>query len=134
VSNDDRGSVALVAIGIIAILLAACLWLGVLASAFAARLVATTAADAAALAAAPVTFLPFGAAGSPSDEAMRFAHLNGTELLSCDCAINRSFAPRTVTVRVARRVELLGVRFPDAQAIGRAEFVPARLLEQVRPG
>ena len=96
-----------------------------------ARLRATTAADAAALAAAPVTFLPFGAAGTPTQEAARFARFNGASLISCRCPTDRSFAPRTaaVTVRVSIDVPLLGV--VAVEATGRAVFVPAALLEGV---
>lgn len=98
-----------------------------------ARLRATTAADAAALAAAPVTFLPFGAVGTPIDEAARFARLNGATLVMCRCGIDRSFAPRTaeVRVRVGLEVPLLGGL--TVEATGRAEFVPAALLAGFDP-
>ena len=89
---------------------------------------ASTAADAAALAAAPVTFLPFGAEGSPADEAVRFARLNGARVVSCDCRVDRSWEPRTVEVRTERRVGIWPRGIFAVEGVGRAEFVPALLL------
>jgi hypothetical protein len=93
-----------------------------------ARVEAVAAADAAALAAAPVTFLPFGAAGTPAEEAARFAQLNGASLLSCACPVDSSWEPRLVTVRVSREVRLWPAGSVTVTAVGRAEFEPARLL------
>lgn len=93
----------------------------------AARLEAATAADAAALAAAPVTFAAFGARGSPSQEAARFASLNGARLVGCRCPVDRSWRRRTVEVVVEREVELPLGRWA-VRSVGRAEFVPLRLL------
>lgn len=94
-----------------------------------ARLQAGTAADAAALAAAPVTFRPFGARGGPADEARRFAEANGTRLVACRCPIDRSWAAREVAVVVARTVDLLGYGVVTVHATSRARFEPARLLD-----
>jgi imidazolonepropionase len=88
-----------------------------------------TAADAAALAAAPVTFLPFGAHGTPTEEAARFATLNGTRLLFCICPLDPSWEPRTVEVRTERSLEIWPLGTIEVEATGRAEFVPSRLLE-----
>ncbi len=115
-------------IGATGLLLVLVLWLAVLGVAMRTRLDVTTAADAAALAAAPVTFLPFGAAGSAADEAALFARLNGAELLWCVCGVDRSFAARTVEVRVGRRIDLPVLGSTRIEATGRAEFVPARLF------
>jgi len=131
VSNAESGSIAVATLGGIGMLLILGLWLGALAQVSVARLDAATAADAAALAAAPVTFLPFGASGSPRDEAARFARLNGSELLSCVCIVDRSFANRTVVVRVAVSVRLPFVGDTRVEAVGRAEFVPALLLDSL---
>ena len=89
---------------------------------------ASAAADAAALAAAPVTFLPFGAKGSPTDEAARFARMNGARLVWCVCPPNRSWEARTVEVEVERDVEVWPVGSFVIRSRGRAEFVPALLL------
>jgi hypothetical protein len=90
---------------------------------------AAGAADAAALAAAPVTFRPFGARGSPIQEAARFASANGTQLVHCSCPIDRSWDARTVTVVVKRSVTLVGFGTFDVSATSRATFEPAALLE-----
>ena len=92
------------------------------------RVEAVAAADAAALAAAPVTFLPFGATGTPAEEAARFALANGASLLWCACPVDPSWEPRTVTVQVARAVRLWPAGSLTVTAIGRAEFEPALLL------
>jgi len=128
VSSDETGSAALAVVGAIAVLLLLAMWMSALAIAMRGHQAATTAADAAALAAAPVTFLPFGAQGSPSQEAARFVALNGAEMIWCRCEIDRTFEPRTVEVRVRRTLQLpiLGMRY--IEAVGRAEFVPAALL------
>jgi hypothetical protein len=94
----------------------------------AARAEAANAADAAALAAAPVTFRPFGAAGGPVEEAARFAAANGAVLLRCRCQMDTGFSRREVEVEVEIRVPLLFFGTRRVSAIGRAEFVPARLL------
>jgi len=95
---------------------------------FAARFRAAGAADAAALAAAPVTFAPFGAVGSPADEAKRVAAANGASLTSCRCPVDRSWNPRTVAVTVAVRPRIPGMGAVTVTAASRAEFVPAALL------
>lgn len=130
-SNAESGSITVVAAGSIGLVLLLGLWLGVLAQVSVARVHASTAADAAALAAAPVTFLPFGAVGSPAAEAARFARLNGADLVSCVCVVDRSFSTRTVEVRVAVAVSIPLVGAARIEAVGRAEFVPALLLESV---
>ena len=88
---------------------------------------AATAADAAALAAAPLTFRPFGPGSSPRREAARFASLNEATLVACDCAVGRGWGARTVrvVVEVSWAPVLLGGR--PVRAVGRAEFTPTRL-------
>jgi hypothetical protein len=92
------------------------------------RVEAATAADAAALAAAPVTFMPFGARGTPTEEAARFASVNGADLVSCDCPLDPSWETRTVTVVVAIPVTIWPVGRSVVTAESRAEFVPTALL------
>jgi hypothetical protein len=93
----------------------------------AARSRAQIAADAAALAAAPVTFQPYGASGSPTAEAAAFAAANGADLVECRCDHDGSWRARTVLVAVSIDVPLL--LLPDTQvgATSRAEFEPTRL-------
>ena len=89
-----------------------------------ARAHATAAADAAALAAAPMTFPPVAEGRSPLEEALRLARANGATLVSCICPRVATFAPRQVEVAVVFPVELpiLGLRW--VQASSAAEFVP----------
>ncbi len=124
----ESGSISVLVVGVAALVLALAAALAGVAAVLHGRLAATTAADAAALAAAPVTFLPFGAEGSPAEEAARFARLNGTDLVMCVCPVDRSFEPRTVEVRVRRRVDVAFLGLVDVEATGRAEFIPALLL------
>lgn len=128
--RGDRGSAAIVLIVIvlIALLLGGAL-IGV-GQVLVARARAVAAADAAALAAAPVTFHPFGAEGTPWQEAERFAAINGARLLSCSCPVDPSFEPRTVQVRVETRARVIIVGSVRVRAAGRAEFRPAALLDR----
>ena len=88
---------------------------------------AATAADAAALAAAPVTFDSFGTIRTPRLEAQAFAEANGASLVSCRCPVDRSWNARTVEVIVERSVRLVLFGSRNVRAIGRAEFVPAEI-------
>jgi len=124
----ERGAAAVLLLGVAAVVLALVAVLGAVGAYLRARVEAVAAADAAALAAAPVTFLPFGAAGTPSEEAARFASANGARLLSCACPVDHSWEPRTVTVRVARELRLWPAGSLTVTAVSRAEFEPALLL------
>jgi hypothetical protein len=90
---------------------------------------AQAAADAAALAAAPVTFRPYGATGSASREAALFARANRTRLVRCVCAMDPSWEPRTVVVTVRNTFPVVLFGEQSVEATSRAEFVPARLLQ-----
>jgi len=90
---------------------------------------AQAAADAAALAAAPVTFSPFGATGSARREAAIFAIANGSELIGCRCPPDPSWEPRTVVVTVRRSFPVVLFGEQSVEAVSLAEFIPARLLE-----
>ena len=89
---------------------------------------AASAADAAALAAAPVTFRPFGAAGTPAQEAAKFAVINGASIVACRCAVDRSWGPRTVEVVVELRIRLIVGGTFSVRARSTAEFDPVALL------
>jgi secretion/DNA translocation related TadE-like protein len=128
VSKDDRGAASLLLLGVMALTLLLGAALGSVGAYFRTRVEASTAADAAALAAAPVTFLPFGASGSPTDEARRLAAANGATLVSCVCAVDPSWGPRTVHVEVEKMANLWPAGRITVRAIGKAEFSPARLL------
>ncbi len=124
----EQGGAALLLLGVAAVVLLLAAVLGGVGAYLRARVEAVAAADAAALAAAPVTFLPFGAEGTPADEAARFATANGARVVTCACPVDRSWEPRTVTVRVAREVRLWPLGSLTVTAVGRAEFLPALLL------
>ena len=90
---------------------------------------AEAAADAAALAAAPVTFRPFGASGSPAQEAARFAAANESVLVACSCPADPSWETRSVVVTVRRTFPVILFGERAVEATSRAEFIPTRLLE-----
>jgi hypothetical protein len=126
--SDDRGAAGLAVAAVAGLVVLLTIAIVTVAGVQIARMRATTAADAAALAAAPVTFLPFGAEGTPREEAQRFARLNGASVVVCRCEIDRSFEPRSAEVRVRVAVDLPLLGGLSVEATGRAEFVPAALL------
>jgi hypothetical protein len=105
------------------------LGVGVVGAGLSAYEAASNAADAAALAAAPVTFRPFGANRGPTAEAAAFAARNGARLVSCRCAIDRSWNARTVHVVVARSLALPVVGSITVRASSRATFEPLLLVD-----
>ena len=107
--TSERGSAALLLLGVAGLVVVVTIGVADVGLALGARLQAAAAADAAALAAAPVTFRPFGAAGSPAAEAGRLAAANGSVLTACRCPIDRSWRSRVVEVDVQRRVNLIGL-------------------------
>jgi hypothetical protein len=115
-------------LGVVGVVLLFAAALGSVGAYYRARIEVTAAADAAALAAAPVTFLPFGAAGTPLDEARRFAAANGARVVACTCSLDPSWEPRTVQVEVERVIHLWPAGRIVVSAVGRAEFSPAMLL------
>lgn len=126
--SADRGSVTVLAVGalVLALLLAA----GVTAigQVLIARSRVIAAAEAGALAAAPVTFRPFGAAGSPTDEATRLVRSNGATLVRCDCRPDPGYGARTVIVTATANVNVMGLRETRIEATAAAEFRPVDLL------
>ncbi len=90
----------------------------------AAHVQATTAADSAALAAAPLTFL----GGDPDTEAAAYAARNGFRLVRCGCGYDPSFESRVVTVEVVAQVDLGLLGRHQVRARATAEFDPMDLL------
>lgn len=127
--RGERGSAAILLVAVAGLVLLLALGVADAGIAFSARLQTAAAADAAALAAAPVTFRPFGAAGSPAAEARRLAAANGAVLAQCWCPIDRTWRSRIVEVVVERRVDLLGLGVITVRASSRAEFAPMALLD-----
>jgi secretion/DNA translocation related TadE-like protein len=124
----QRGAAGVVAAALVAAGLVLALLVVDIAQVIHARTRLTTAADAAALAAAPITFARFGTSGSPAEEARELANANGAELLDCICAIDRSWSRREVVVVVGSRVELLLLGSRRLTATAAAEFRPTQLV------
>jgi secretion/DNA translocation related TadE-like protein len=127
--TSERGSAAILLLAVAGLVVVLTIGVADVGFALAARLQAAAAADAAALGAAPVTFRPFEAKGSPASEAGRLAAANGAMLTWCRCPIDRSWRSRVVEVAVERRVSLLGFGSITVRASSEAEFAPALLLE-----
>ena len=125
----EQGSAAVLLLTVAGLVLVLALGVADVGIAFSARLQAAAAADAAALAAAPVTFRPFGATGSPAAEARRLARANGAVLRKCSCPVDRTWRSRVVEVVVERRVALLGLGTITVRASSRAEFAPVALID-----
>jgi threonine dehydrogenase-like Zn-dependent dehydrogenase len=127
--TGERGSIAIVlvaVIGLIAVLTAA---LGGVARVVAAQHTAQMAADAAALAAAPVTFRQTNPNESALVAAGRLAVANGGRLVDCfGCAADPSWKPRIVEVTVAVDVDLPALGPSSVSAVAAAEFDPIRLF------
>ncbi len=123
----ERGAASLLILAVAVFVVILGLMVADLSVYLAARARAQVAADAAALAAAPVTFRSFGAAGSPADEARRFSAGNGGTLLECRCAPDPSWRSRNVTVLVSVPADLVLLGATEARAWSSAEFDPTRL-------
>ncbi len=119
-------SVVVLAAALVVALLGAAV--GAVATYMTARAQAAFAADAAALAAAPVTFRPYGTTRTPRAEAARFAAANGARLVRCACPIDRSWRTRSVEVEVRRSVDLVLFGTMWVGAVSRAEFAPIETL------
>jgi secretion/DNA translocation related TadE-like protein len=126
--SSDRGSIAVVVLGAVAEGLVLVIAIVATAQLTSGRARAVNAADAAALAAAPVTFRAFGAQGSPAEEAERFAAANGATLVTCECRRDGTYASRVVVVTVRVTVDVLGFRQVSIEADSAAEFRPVQLL------
>ena len=128
----DDGSVALVLLAAGAVVVVIAIATAASGQYLAAAGQAQTAADAAALAAAPVTFRPFGAEGTAREEAEIFAAANGAVLASCTCPQDSSWDNRTVEVTVSRGVRLVLFGNRSVNATSRAKFAPTKLLSTPR--
>ena len=126
--STDRGSVTVVAVGVLVLALVLAAGVTAIGQVSIAKNRVTAAAEAGALAAAPVTFRPFGATGSATDEAARLVSSNGATLVGCDCRPDRRYGPRTVAVTARADVDVLGLRKVSVEATAVAEFRPVALL------
>lgn len=130
--RSERGSAAIAAVGLVVLGFMLMVGLAGIAQVVLARAKVVAAAEAGALAAAPVTFRPFGATGSPSAEADRLVRANGARLVRCSCPYDSGYGPRTVVVTARLSTTVLGLREMTLRATAAAEFSPVALL--VRPG
>ncbi len=108
------------------------LGLGAIGQVLVARNRVLTAAEAGALAAAPVTFRPFGASGSAAEEAARIVRANGAIMVSCLCPHDRSYESRTATVTAQLNVAVLGLSDLTLRGTAVAEFRPVEVLLKAR--
>ena len=125
----QRGAAGVVLLGVVAVAMMVSLVIADVGGYLAARLHAAAAADAAALAAAPMTFAPFGVDESPSAAAAATAAANGTRLIECRCRPDPSWSSRTVVIVVARSVDLVLFGTQTVTAASAAEFDPAALVD-----
>jgi hypothetical protein len=123
----------MIAVGVAMLAVALALVLGDVGVYLRARAVATVAADAAALAAAPVTFAAFGAKGSPSGEAGHFAAANGATLVACSCSIDPTWRSRQVEVVVTAPADTILFGVWHVRASSRADFDPVALVHGAGP-
>ncbi len=93
-----------------------------------ARAAVQAGADAAALAAAPLTFHAFDGRGDPQAAASDAASANGAVLARCDCDRDPTWAERTVVVGVEASIRLLGAYRVVVAAEAAAEFRPVDLI------
>ena len=95
-----------------------------------ARAVAQSAADAAALAAAPLTFHAYDGVGDPEAAARDAVATNGAELVDCRCPIDRTWSDRVVVVRASVAARPLAIWQLTIAAEAAAEFRPVDLLRR----
>lgn len=121
---SERGSGTVLAIGLLAVTVVAGLAVVSATQIVVARTRAVAAADAAALAAAPMTFPPVAQGDSPVAIARDMAENNGARLIRCECVVLATFDPRAVEVEVEIAVDLIFLGPRVVRATSRAEFVP----------
>lgn len=126
--KSEQGSVTVLSVGALVLVFALVVGMAGVAQVVVARTRVVTAAEAGALAAAPVTFRPFGASGSAIDEAARLVRANGAEFVNCSCDHDPGYTPRTATVTARLTVAVLGIRDIGLEATAAAEFRPVELL------
>lgn len=125
--NEDRGSATIVGLFLAAVFGVGMIALGSVASLYGARTHASTAADAAALAAAVATY-PAAGGGDPVAEARHYALLNAAVLVGCECPVDATLETRTATVIVEMKVKVPFFGVVPVRAGARGEFDPLAWL------
>lgn len=121
VGSGERGAVAVLGIVVAGVLLMIGIAVLDVSAVISARTRSQTAADAAALAAAPATF---SHASPPRVAAALMAEANGARLVWCRCRTDRRPMARTVTVKTAAVARLWLWEEVTVFAQSRAEFIP----------
>lgn len=119
--RGERGAIAILAVVVVGMLLVMAVALLDVTEVVSARTRAQTAADAAALAAAPATFTMVS---PPREAARRLAGANGARLVWCRCRVDRRPLARTVSVRTEVVARLWFWEDVRVVAQSRAEFIP----------
>jgi len=119
----EDGSVSVLVLGLTALATVLALLTADLAVFLAARAQAQLAADAAALAAAPLTFV----GGDAPAVAAETAVANGARLTMCDCRNDSSWRRRSVMASVAVSANLMILPSATVEASAHAVFDPVRL-------
>lgn len=120
----ERGSGTILALALMMVIMVVGLALLAAVQVVTARARAVTAADAAALAAAPLTFPALTGGERPEEAAFVAAAANGSRLLVCSCPILETFDPRSVQVEVETTTRVVIVGEVKVRASSRAEYVP----------
>ncbi|CAN5121899.1 hypothetical protein BH18ACT5_BH18ACT5_11240 [soil metagenome] len=119
----ERGSATILALALIFAIVGVGLAAVAATQIVTARTRAVLAADAAALAAAPMTFPPL-ADRSPLAAATELAAANGAVVVGCSCVTVEDFVARSVEVEVMLPTRVVLVGDIEVMAVSRAEFVP----------
>jgi hypothetical protein len=126
---SERGAAGVVLLAVVVVAMAMTVVVADIGGYLAARLQAVAAADAAALAAAPITFAPFGAGEAPAVVAAEIAAANGARLVECRCPVDRTWAPRRVDVVAVHPVSLVLFGALEVRGRGAADFDPRALVD-----
>ncbi len=119
----ERGGMAVLMTGVVSILAVVAVATASLGVAYAARVQATTAADAGALAAAVATYPPAGRR-PPVEEAQTVVGRNGAKLVSCECHIDSHLGVRVVLVVTMVEIDVPVFGQLEIRGVSRAEFDP----------
>lgn len=124
VKRAERGSATILVLVVLAGLILSGATIATLGQGQIAAVRAQTAADAAALAAAPATFR----GGSPTVIAAEYAKANGALLVDCQCAVDTTWRTRRAKVTVQVPIEVFGLGRVTITRSATAEFEPVALL------
>lgn len=125
--SPDRGAMAMAMAGVVAIVGVLSVAVAALGMLYGAKTQATTAADAAALAAAVASYPP-ASGRHPAVAAAEIADANGATVVACICSRDTSLEARTVEVMTVVVVDVPVFGTVTVKGVSRAEFDPLRWL------